>query len=263
MAGSLVDAPDLEAQLLAAHVLMVDRPWLIAHGEDPFPELAGEAVLAARLSGKPLAYILQHREFYGRRFFVGPGVLIPRQETETLIEAALRRLGPGTARILDLGTGSGCLAISLKLERPLWHVIGSDRSKAAIEIAQRNAIDLGAEIEWVVADGITPFNDRAFDLIVTNPPYVGSGETLPPEIANFEPREALYSGPTGLEFYALLATEAADCLASRGEIAMELGNRQGPAVRRLFEDKGWTIEGLVNDLSGVARVQICRRPSVA
>lgn len=254
------ESANIEAQLLAAHVLLVDRAWLIAHAEDPFPELAGEAVLAARLGHTPLAYILGWREFYGRRFSVRSGVLIPRHETEILVEMAMSLSLPRSAMVLDLGTGSGIIAITLKLERPSWKVLASDISGKALEIARQNADDLGAELRFVESDGFDRLNSEQFDAIVTNPPYIGLDETLPDEVKLFEPEFALFSGPTGFEFYERIANEAPAYLRASGFLLMEVGYQQASKVADLFTTRGWAVAEIVHDLAGIARVVVCRKP---
>lgn len=253
-----IESADLEAQLLAAHVLLVDRPWLIAHSGEPFPSLAGESVLAARLSGKPLAYILGWREFFGRRFAVRPGVLIPRQETEVLVETALSLVSGFRPRVLDLGTGSGCIAVSLKLSRPDWDVVASDVSCEALEVAQQNALDLGAVAEFVESDLFAGLRGE-FDAIVTNPPYIGFDEPLADEVARFEPRLALFGGATGLDIYERLSREAWSFLKPGGLVLMEVGHQQAQVVGDLFSSSGWGVREPIMDLSGVARVIVCMR----
>lgn len=258
-----VDAANLEAQLLAAHVLMVPRIWLMAHPEESFPDLAGESVLSRRLNHEPLAYILGKREFYGRTFHVGPGVLIPRQETEILVETALEIMGTRTseqARVLDMGTGSGCIAITLKLELPTLMMVASDVSTEALSVAQDNARDMEAEVEFLKSDGFEAINGPLFDVIVTNPPYIGFAEPLAPELTQFEPHQALYSGPTGLEFYERLSNEASGFLEPHGLIMMEVGYTQAEAVANIFQSQGWRHLKTVNDLAGVARVVVCTPP---
>jgi len=257
LADAGIEAAGLEAQLLAAHVLLVDRTWLIAHSADPFPELAGESLLQRRLGHEPLAYILGYREFFGRRFVVRPGVLIPRQETEVLIEATIKAVQNKKAEILDLGTGSGCIAITLKLEEPSWTVRATDISSRALDIAKENAGDLGAQVEFAEADGFDGFSERVFDAIVTNPPYIGLEESLSDEVQRFEPREALFSGLTGMEFYERLAKEAKANLKRGGHIVMEVGYKQAKAVALLFENEGWNVLDTVRDLAGIPRVVIC------
>ena len=261
MAGHRLDAArvessKMEAQLLAGHVLLVDRSFILSHPELPFPELVGEQLLQRREGHEPLAYILGWREFYGRRFRVAPGVLIPRQETETLVEAALEFIDPdGSVTVLDLGTGSGCLAITVKLERPACRVAASDVSGEALAVARDNAAQLGAKVLFVQSDGFASI-PGTFDLIVTNPPYIGLLESLPADVRDFEPPEALFSGPTGLEFYEMLARDAAEHLREGGRLMMEVGYKQAGEVSMIFEGSGWTVAEVRPDLSGTDRVVV-------
>jgi release factor glutamine methyltransferase len=248
-----IEGARLEAQILAGHVLGVNRARLFAHPDAEFPELAAEALLQRREAREPLAYLLGKREFYGREFFVGPGVLIPRQETETLVETALQDLPQG-AYVLDLGTGSGCIGLTLKLERPDLDVTLSDISDRALSIAERNADALGAKVRLVRSDGFEELLGEAFDRIVTNPPYIGRHEELMPEVADHEPSEALYSGETGMEFYERLARQASAYLLDGGRVFMEVGHRQASSVKALFESEGWRHVQTAADLSGVDRV---------
>lgn len=251
-----IESARLEAQVLAGHVLRVDRSWLLAHPEHEFNELAGETLLQRRAAREPLAYLLGHREFFGRDFRVTPAVLIPRQETETLVEEALRR--EGSAEVLDVGTGSGAIAITLAKERPDWRVVAVDVSPTALSIAQENAESLRADVRFVLSDGFTELLGESFDLIVTNPPYIGTDEPLMPEVAGHEPHLALFSGATGLEFYERLAREAPAHLNDGGFLMMEVGYRQAADVQRLFEDAGWRHERTVADLDGTPRVVVVR-----
>jgi release factor glutamine methyltransferase len=247
-----VESPRLEAQLLAGHVLLVERSWLLAHPEAEFPELAGEGLLQRREGQEPLAYILGRREFYGREFRVRPGVLIPRQDTEILLEAALE--ATDAKRALDIGAGSGILAISLKLERPAMDVTGVDVSPQALEIAAENAEALGADIRLLRSDGFSELEGVKFDLIVSNPPYIADSEELMGEVRQYEPAQALFSGPTGLEFYERLARESGEYLAPGGRLLLEVGHTQAAAVRALFEAEGWRWRETRKDLSGIERV---------
>ena len=260
-----VDSPRLEAQVLAAHVLRVDRAWLLAHPDHGFNELAGEALLQRREAREPLAYLTGHREFRSREFGVDRSVLIPRQETEELVDAALGLfpapafgddpLGEATApNVLDLGTGSGILAVTLKLERPRWKVTAVDVSPEALATASANARFHAADVRFVLSDGFGALLGEDFDLIVSNPPYVGDDEALPPEVREHEPPAALFSGPTGLEFYVRLANEAPAHLRDGGLILLEVGHRQADEVRALFEGAGWRHATTRRDLSGVERV---------
>lgn len=253
-----VESPKLEAEVLAAHVLGVERVWLIAHPDAEFPDLAGEGLLQRREAREPLAYIVGWREFYGRRFQVRPGVLIPRQDTEILVETALRLAVNGP--VLDIGTGSGCIAITLKLEKPALEVVALDLSERALEVARSNAEALQADVQFVQSDlfDLYDLSDKRFELIATNPPYIAETETLAPEVKDHEPKEALFSGPTGLEFYERLAIEAPNHLKAGGALAMEVGYTQAAAVQKIFEDRGWRHEETLPDLAGHDRVVVVR-----
>jgi len=253
-----VEAAKLEAEVLAAHVLLVDRTWIIAHPEAEFPEMAGEAVIQRRLNSEPLAYILGKRDFYGREFRVGPGVLIPRHETETLIDVALEHSEEGL-KVLDLGTGSGCIAITIALERPTWKVFASDISTKALDIARANAERLNAKVEFIHANGARGIEESGFDLIVSNPPYVGLSDPLPKEIREYEPHVALYAGPAGLDFYRRLSVEAQPLLKAARSMILELGAGQLDPVRTFFEREGWTFARSKQDLIGVDRVVVFKK----
>lgn len=254
-----IESPALEAQVLAGHVLLADRSFVLSHLDLEFPEFAGEALLQRREGQEPLAYILGWREFYGRRFRVNPSVLIPRQETETLIDAALAWIDSRDApsRVLDLGTGSGCIGITLKLERPNSTVFCSDICPQALDVARENAAVLGAEVELVLSDLFDGFQpaDR-FDLILSNPPYVGLHEALPAEVREFEPSAALYGGHSGLDIYEKLAESAAEFLVEDGTMMMEVGHTQAVAVALLFEGTGWGVVETIKDLTGTDRVVV-------
>lgn len=259
LAQSGVEAPKLEAELLAAHGLGVDRAFVLAHPEVEAPTSLG-SLLDRRRGGEPLAYILGWREFYGRRFDVGPGVLIPRQETETLIEVSSPLLTIGGSA-LDLGTGSGCLAVTLALELPKATVTAVDISERALGVARRNADRLGASVRFVHSDLFSGLGGERFDVIVSNPPYVAVGEELPREVVEFEPREALFAGAGGLEFYERLAAEAGSRLNPGGRLAVEVGFTQAAAVAGLFGEAGWRVIEVRRDLSGRERVVVADRPS--
>jgi len=252
----VTDSSRLEAQLLAGHVLRVDRSWLLAHPEHEFNELAGETLLQRREGHEPLAYILGAREFYGRSFRVTPAVLIPRQDTETLIETALGVCGSPELAVLDIGAGSGAIAITLKLERPGWIVTAVDISEDALEIAKDNADTLGADVRFLLSDGFEALGGERFDLIVSNPPYIGVTEELTTEVRDFEPGLAIFSGETGMEFYERLAREASNYLRADGQLMLEVGYRQAGKVKDLFEANGWRHLQTVKDLSGIERVVV-------
>jgi len=255
LADQGIPSSRLEAEVLLSHAMNVDRVWLAAHPEAATPAYA-DKLLVRRLRHEPLAYLTGWREFYGRRFSVQPGVLIPRQETETLVAAALELAGDET--VLDLGTGSGCLAVTLALERPGWRITASDVSPLALDIARKNARALGAEVEFVLSDRFAGLAERAWDLVVCNPPYVASGANLDLEISRHEPPEALYSGPSGYEFYELLAKEAAPHLTATGRLTVEAGDGMASGIADLFRSNRWKVERMVPDLGGTARALVLR-----
>ena len=250
-----VNSPRLEARLLAATVLDSDWTTIFAHPEWELDERHADQLLTRRASREPLAYILGWREFYGRRFTVTPAVLIPRQETEVLVDQLLEFIGTREEPyVLDLGCGSGCIALTIKLERPQSSVVGSDISVEAISIARLNANRLMGDIGIIQSDMFTNMDWRRFDYIVTNPPYIADGEELMPDVALFEPASALFSGASGLEFYERLATEAETFLRPGGRILMEVGHTQAVKVQGIFEGARWRHLKTVKDLSGVDRV---------
>lgn len=255
-----VDSPRLEAQLLAADALGVDRTWVLVHPEASFESDSAETKLARREAREPLAYLLGWREFYGRRFFVAPGVLIPRQETECLIEAVLDLLGTETSLdfVLDVGCGSGCIAITLALETDL-HVTALDVSPIACEVTRRNAHELGATLRVVQSDRLAEMRPQSIHLLVSNPPYIEAGVELMPEVGRFEPPEALFAGSDGLDAYRWLAEEGAQAVVPGGWAVLEIGMGQGNAVREVFAAQGWTFMRSVSDLSRIERVLLFRR----
>ena len=181
---------------------------------------------------------------------VEPGVLVPRQETETLVEAALGGMG---GKVLDVGTGTGCLAVTIKLERPNWMVAACDVDATAVRLARRNAERLGATVHVTRSDLFEAFDDVVFGLIVSNPPYVAAGADLPPEVGGHEPPQALYAGPTGLDVYVRLACEAKGRLMPWGRLIVELGDGMEPAVSEVFVSEGWRIGEIRPDLNGTLR----------
>lgn len=256
LAAAGMESPRLEAQVLLAHQLGVSRASLLANLDD-----LGEAhdVLIRRLTGEPLAYITGVREFYGRTFRVGPGALIPRHETETLINEALK-LNWRTA--LDVGTGSGCLALTLAAERPGSEVHGLDISEEALRWAKQNDAELnhGTErVTWHHADAYAWQPEAPFDLIVSNPPYIAPSEPLPTEIHDHEPHLALYSGEDGLDFYRMLARRAGEWLNPGGCLLVEIGDGRLDHGQSVWDAEDWTTEGVIPDLDGRPRVWVLSR----
>jgi release factor glutamine methyltransferase len=249
----------LDARVLAAHVLGVGAAWLIAHDTDPLSDThvaAFESLLAQRLEGVPIAYLVGAREFYGRPFLVSPDVLIPRPDTELLVERALACIPPDQAMaVLDLGTGSGCIAITLALERPLARVTAVDRSPAALAIAQRNADILNARVEFLTSEWFATLAGRRFDLIVSNPPYIAAAD---PHLARgdvrFEPLSALVAGQDGLDDLRRLSRAARAHLRPGGTLLLEHGHDQSDAVQALLRESGIRHPQSWADLSGILRV---------
>jgi release factor glutamine methyltransferase len=273
----------LAAELLLLHVAGRDRTWLYAHPED---EISAEqekqllALLERRANGEPTQYLTGKQEFWGLEFEVTPDVLIPRPETEHVIEVALDRLalrelragrkqtlsGEGL-RIADVGTGSGCIAIALAKDLPGAKFLATDISPAALKVAQRNAErhNFADRIAFVAAnllDVVTsPGQERRFELIASNPPYISlrEGPTLQREVREHEPEVALYGGEEGYELYAALVTQSAAHLVAGGIAVFELGHDSVAAVEPLFETPEWTHVGVTNDLAGIPRVIAAER----
>ena len=249
----------LEARVLAAFAWNVTPAWLIAHDTDPLAETQitpFETLLARRLAGEPIAYLVGTREFYGRPFRVSPDVLIPRPDTELLVDLALARIPANQAlNVLDLGTGSGCIAITLALERPQARVTAVDRSAAALAIAGHNAGILDARVEFLTSDWFDALTSRRFDLIVSNPPYVPAADPhLTRGDVRFEPLSALAAGDDGLDDLRHLIAAARAHLAPGGTLLLEHGHDQAEAVVALLECGGYTRTLSWSDLAGIRRV---------
>jgi len=229
--------PVRETRALLAHAMNARREWLIAHpgaSVDEVQQALFATLTERRARGEPIAYLLGTQEFYGRDFAVNPAVLIPRPETELLVEAALDALRDvRTPHILDLGTGSGCIAITLALERPDARVTAVDRWPTALEVARANADRLGARVSFVESDWFTKVDGR-FDAIVANPPYVPAGDPHLGALRD-EPLAALSDHADGLAHLRTIVASASAYLAFDGWLVVEHGYDQGPAVRALFE----------------------------
>ncbi|HBY60960.1 MAG TPA: peptide chain release factor N(5)-glutamine methyltransferase [Solibacterales bacterium] len=254
-----IPAPRLTAEVLLCHALGRERAYLYTHPEEELahnPWLHYGRYLHERLKGKPTQYITKKQEFYGREFRVSPDVLIPRPETEHVVEAVLR-LAPGARTIVDVGCGSGAIAVTLALETNAA-VIACDISEAALRVARENARRLRAPAAFVVSD-VTSGLRGPFDVIAANPPYIPEVErdSVQREVRDFEPSVALYPGPTGLEVYARLVADAPRVLAPGGWIVMEIGYRLADAVLALFDGR-WRQAEVIADLAGLPRV-VCAR----
>lgn len=252
-----------EARLLLGHVLRQSAAWLLANDDVVISEAQRDRfamLVARRRGGEPIAYLTGSREFYGRDFAVAPGVLIPRPETELLVDIVKAKVSPGgTARmpfrILDLGTGSGCVAISIALECPGCEVVAVERSVVALEIARANAARLAARLEFAPGDWFAGVAGRRFDLIISNPPYVRDAD---PHLARgdlrFEPRDALASGTDGLEAIRHLIAAAGAFLSSGGWLFLEHGHDQAAEVLVLLESSGFSGIEQHRDLADIVRV---------
>ena len=278
----------LAAELLLLHVLGRDRTWLYAHPEEQVSTADAErflALITRRAHGEPTQHLTGKQEFWGLEFEVTPDVLIPRPETEHVIEVALDRLAVRERRagrkqaltgeglqIADIGTGSGCIAIALAKELPAAAIYATDISNAALAVARRNAnhhavADRIRFIECNLLDALsdsplaTRHSPLLFDLIVSNPPYIGRREsaTLMREVRDHEPEIALYGGEEGYEFYANLISQSAKHLKPGGILVLELGHNSLPAVQPLLDAPSWTNVAVTNDLGGIPRVLAAER----
>jgi release factor glutamine methyltransferase len=252
----------IDAQALLAHALGVGRAWLAAHATDALPMASTERffVLARRRrEGEPVAYLVGTREFWGLSFAVDPSVLIPRPETETLVECALQRLPRDRpVRVLDLGTGSGAIALALAHERPDAAILATDRSAEALAVARANGERMKlANVHWLQSDWYRQLADRdgRFDLIASNPPYVAAGDPhLREGDVRFEPQSALAAGIDGLDALRVIVGGARERLVAGGSLVVEHGYDQAEAVRELLRAAGFTALESRRDLAGIARV---------
>lgn len=254
--------PRLETQMLLQHVLGVSRAWLIAHDTDALqaePVENYQALLARRQAGEPMAYLVGRREFMGHEFMVEPGVLIPRPETELLVETALSELAQRTnpqPRLLDLGTGSGAIAISLALACADATVVATDVSAQALQVAQHNAQTLKAKVTFLQGSWFDALAGQPpFDVIISNPPYIHSKD---PHLVHgdlrFEPAGALTDGADGLAALAHIAEQAPKWLTADGALWMEHGYDQATEVRRLLTKAGFGQVTSLKDLAGIERI---------
>jgi len=255
-----IAVPRLTAEVLLCHAIHCERPFLYAHPEQELREVQWihyGRYLHERLNGKPTQYITGRQEFYGREFRVTSDVLIPRQETELVVETALE-VGRGARRILDVGAGSGAIDVTLQLETQAT-VCGTDISAAALAIAAENAQKLGAQVEFVCCDLMSAIAARSMDVIVSNPPYVPLTErsSLQREVRDHEPGAALFAGPTGFEIYERLVVEAERVLCPGGWMVLELGYKSRDRVLGMFGSR-WRDVRVVPDLAGIPRVLAAR-----
>jgi release factor glutamine methyltransferase len=245
-----VDSPRLDAELLLAHALGVDRARLVIDRDlvvaGPQARAFQSLVRRRAVDREPVAYLLGAKGFRHIELAVDPRVLVPRPETELLVEAALA-LPPG-ARVVDVGTGSGAVALALKHERPDLDVVATDVSADALAVARENAARLGLDVTFVQAD----LYEGAFDAVLSNPPYVADGDELPPEVGRHEPAGALFAGPDGLAVIRRLIARRPPFLA------LEVGAGQAPAVAELAREAGFEDVEALPDLAGIDRVVVAR-----
>jgi release factor glutamine methyltransferase len=267
------------AGILLCHTLGIDRTHLLTRSSEQVDEARYEAYIASvgrRAAGEPLQYITGHQEFYGLDFIVTPDVLIPRPETEFLVERVIdferARYDEGPPIIVDAGTGSGCIAVTLAYNIPAARVIAIDISSAALDVARANAERHGVQdrIEFVEGDLLEPLGrlasgspglEGAIDLLASNPPYVEEGkpETLQREVRDWEPALALYGGADGLSFYRRLLAEGAVYLKSGGHLVCEIGYTQLHAIREMIDVTKWELVDVTDDLQGIPRTLSLRR----
>lgn len=255
-----------EAELLLAHALGHSRTWLLAHADDGIAaeDVARyEALVERRMAGEPVAYLVGSRGFWTLDLAVTPATLIPRPETELLVELALARLPvDADARIADLGTGSGAIALSIAKERPRARVVATDASGEALDVARSNAKRNGiGNVEFRHGDWLSPLNGEKFDLIASNPPYIALGDPhLGEGDLRFEPATALSSGADGLDAIRGIVRHAPSHLCAGGWLLLEHGWEQGDAVRALLRDAGFVDVATERDLEGRDRASLGRLP---
>jgi len=256
----------VDGRALLAHVLDRDRAWLLAHAEDELARVDADeffALAKRRREGEPVAYLTGRREFWGLDLAVTPAVLVPRPETETLVEALLESLPiDRPANVLDLGTGSGAIALAIANERPLARVLATDASRDALDVARGNARRLALRnVEFLRSDWYADVPPQPFDAIVSNPPYVAEGDPhLGEGDLRFEPRIALSPGGDGLGALRAIVAGAPARLVAGGVLAVEHGYDQSAAVARLFEAAGFAGVAVHRDLAGIPRVVLGERP---
>ena len=257
------ESPRLDAEILLCRTIDMPRSYLFAHPEDELDELTLERfedILAKRAAGTPMAYIMGTREFWSHEFAVSPATLVPRPETELLVNLALCEIPRDEEwRVLDLGTGSGAIAVSIACERPLSRVTAVDVSEAALAVARENANALApGNVECLQGSWTEPVRDRVFDLIVSNPPYVRADDEALAKLQQ-EPQAALVAGADGLDAIRVLAADCVNIMRPGGLLLIEHGFDQADDVEALLAAQGWTDIQCHNDLAGLPRVTAARR----
>ncbi|MDF1555606.1 MAG: peptide chain release factor N(5)-glutamine methyltransferase [Deferrisomatales bacterium] len=261
-----VESPRLDAEVLLAHVLGVPRIQLYVQFERPLEAVevgAYRELVRRRGQREPVAHLVGRREFWSLELAVDGRVLVPRPETERLVEVSLERMG-AAGRLVDLGTGSGAILLALLSEQPGWTGVGVDCSAAALEVAAANAAHhgLGDRVRWCQGNLFEPLQGERFELIVSNPPYIPRGEIagLQPEVAGYDPHLALDGGADGLDLVRRIAAGAAEYLQPGGVVALEFGAGQQDDVRTLFAGAGYLHVELREDYAGIPRVVLAEAP---
>jgi release factor glutamine methyltransferase len=271
--GPHSDRARRDAETLLLHHLGKNRAWLLAHFDDEFAgcrSIGYVALIERRVAGEPIQYITGETEFYGLPFHVTPDVLIPRPETEHLVEKGLAIAGQisasrtTTPKILDIGTGSGAIAVALAHHLPAAHIAATDLSASALDLARKNAERnaVADRIRFLEGDLLSPVAGESFDLIVSNPPYVPSTDrnTLSVEVRDHEPALALFAGADGLDIYSRLIPSAFSALTHGGFLLLEIGYGQADAIRALLNESGFSSIEFVPDLQSIPRVAVGVRP---
>ncbi len=257
--AQISDTPRLDAELLLAHALGTERNALLLDPQRFSVPESFAGLIARRLNHEPVAYIIGHQDFWTIRLQVGPGVLIPRADSETLMEAAVEYFGEeGPATIRDLGTGPGTLLLAALDQWPHAHGVGIDNSRSAIRQARANVRALGMRDRARIVGGDWKGHEPAADLVLCNPPYIATGEVLMRDVVDYEPHEALFAGDDGLDDYRMLLPMLAAQIADGGIAIIEIGHRQRAAVTRLAEAEGFTVLSRA-DLAGRDRALILSR----
>jgi release factor glutamine methyltransferase len=260
------ESPRLDVEILLAHAIGVDRAQLLAKMDDSISVVDFEHLLIRRLASEPIAYILEEWEFFSMPLAVRPPTLVPRPETEHLVEAALERVSVPSAQILDIGTGTGCVALALAQHVPDCTVVATDIQGHNLALAQENAERHGLRnrVEFILGNLFEPFLERedCFHLICSNPPYIPEGDarTLSLDIQDYEDPIALFSGQDGLDIVRQLIEQAQEYLYPGGYLLLEIGQGQYDAVAGLFEAQGYDDIGFQADLAGIQRIAIGRKP---
>lgn len=250
--------PRLDSELMLGHVLARDRAWLRAHDDSALEAAQSDefmALVARRASGEPIAYLLGSQEFWSLPLLVSPHTLIPRPDTELLVETVLRVVPDRCCDVLDLGTGTGAIALALKHERPSWQVWAVDRIPEAVSLAEQNAQRLGLRLECRVSNWFDAIQGKRFQVIVSNPPYIDEGDAhLSGDGVKFEPLSALVAGREGLADLQQIVRDSPIHLVSGGVLAVEHGWEQEGAVTELFLQAGFEAVETLKDLAGQSRV---------